>query len=42
MTIANYTHVIRELKGLPRVSAQKQIEVAREHRQQAGTAGVVD
>jgi integrase len=32
MTLATYAHVIRELKGLPRVSAEEQIERAREAR----------
>jgi integrase len=32
MTLATYAHVIRELKGLPRVSAEDQIEQAREAR----------
>src|SRR4051812_44708614 len=32
MTVATYAHVIRELKGLPRVSAEEQIERARESR----------
>jgi hypothetical protein len=30
--VATYAHVIRELKGLPRVSAEEQIEAAREAR----------
>jgi integrase len=29
MTVMTYTHVIRELKGEPRISAEKQIERAR-------------
>jgi hypothetical protein len=29
MTVGTYTHVIRELKGEPRISAEKQIERAR-------------
>jgi integrase len=29
MTLGTYAHVIRELKGEPRVSAEKQIELAR-------------
>jgi hypothetical protein len=29
MTVMTYTHVIRELKGEPRVSAEEQIEKAR-------------
>jgi len=32
MTIATYTHVIRELKGLPAMSAEAQIEQARQSR----------
>jgi hypothetical protein len=32
MTLATYAHVIRELKGLPRASAEDQIEQAREAR----------
>ena len=32
ITLATYAHVIRELKGLPRVSAETQIEQAREAR----------
>jgi len=32
MTLATYAHVIRELKGLPRVSAEDQIEQARQAR----------
>jgi hypothetical protein len=32
MTLATYAHVIRELTGLPRVSAETQIEQAREAR----------
>jgi hypothetical protein len=32
MTLATYAHVIRELKGLPRVSAENQIEQGREAR----------
>jgi integrase len=29
MTVSTYTHVIRELEGEPRVSAEEQIEAAR-------------
>lgn len=29
MTVTTYTHVIRELKGDPRISAEEQIEQAR-------------
>jgi hypothetical protein len=32
MTLATYAHVIRELKGVPRVSAEEQIEQARQAR----------
>jgi hypothetical protein len=32
MTLATYAHVIRELKGLPRVSAEDQFEQARQAR----------
>jgi integrase len=32
MTVMTYTHVIRELKGEPRVSAEEQIEQARSDR----------
>jgi hypothetical protein len=32
MTVMTYTHVIRELKGEPRVSAEEQIEQARRDR----------
>jgi hypothetical protein len=37
MTVMTYTHVIRELKGEPRVSAEEQIERAR--RNSGGTLG---
>ena len=37
MTITNYTHVIRELKGLPVMSAEEQVELARRERR-SGTA----
>lgn len=29
MTVSTYTHVIRELEGEPRISAQEQVEGAR-------------
>jgi hypothetical protein len=29
MTVSTYTHVMRELEGEPRVSAEEQIEAAR-------------
>jgi integrase len=32
MTVSTYTHVIRELEGEPRVSAEAQIEQARDPR----------
>jgi hypothetical protein len=32
MTLVTYAHVIRELRGFPRVSAEAQIEQAREAR----------
>jgi integrase len=43
MTIGTYTHVIRELKGEPMVSAEEQIQRAREERpRRSGDADAAD